>query len=170
MPEISRMADLSQVYTNHSIRATTVHVLDTAQLPSRHIMTVIRHKSESSLKTYSGKTDNSTKRLISETINKKCEAKSKVLVQQTTCTNVMKQFENYDGSQLTELTSSQTETVFQDILNLDDDIENKILVTCTGSSVDNQPECSANTYSAMPIPVFNNCSNMILNFVFPKTM
>ena len=108
MPEISRMADLSQVYTIHSIRATTVHGLDTAHIPSRHIMTVIGNKSESSLKTYSGKTDNSTKRPMSETINKKCEAKSKVLVQQATCTNVMKQFEDSDVSQLTELTSSQT--------------------------------------------------------------
>jgi len=164
------MADLSQVYTNHSIRATTVHVLDTAQIPSRHIMTVTGHKSESSLKTYSGKTDNSTKKLMSEAINKKCEAKSKVLVQQTTCTNVMKQIEDSDGSQLTELTSSQTETFFQDIVNLDDDIENKILATCTGSSVNNQSECSSNTSSAMPMPVFNNCSNITLNFVFPKTM
>ena len=157
MPEISGMADLSQVYTNHSIRATTVHVLDIAQIPSRHIMTVTGHKSESSLKTYSGKTYNSTERLMSETINKKCEAMSKVLVQQTTCTNVMKQFEDSDGSQLTELTSSQRETVVQDILNLDDDIENKIIATCIGSSVDIQPECSASTSSAMPMPVFNNC-------------
>ena len=166
MPEISRMADLSQVYTNHSIRATTFHVLDTAQIPSRHIMTVTGHKSESSLKTYSGNTDNSTKRLMSEAINVKPNQK----LYQTTCTNVMKQIEDSDGSQLTELTSSQTETFFQDILNLDDDIENKILATCTGSSVDNQPECSSSTSSAMPMPVFNNCSNITLNFVFPKTM
>jgi hypothetical protein len=56
MTEISRMAKLSHEYTNHSCRATTVHVLDEAQVPSRHIMSVTGHKSESSLKTYSGKT------------------------------------------------------------------------------------------------------------------
>jgi hypothetical protein len=37
MTEISRMAKLSHEYTNHSCRATTVHVLDEAQVPSRHI-------------------------------------------------------------------------------------------------------------------------------------
>jgi hypothetical protein len=56
MTEISRMAKLSREYTNHSCRATTMHVLDKAQVPSRHIMSVTGHKSESSLKTYSGKT------------------------------------------------------------------------------------------------------------------
>jgi hypothetical protein len=52
MTEISRMAKLSHEYTNHSCRATTVHVLDEAQVPSRHIMSVTGHKFESSLKTY----------------------------------------------------------------------------------------------------------------------
>jgi hypothetical protein len=58
MTEIGRMAKLSREYTNHSCRATTVHVLDEAQVPSRHIMSVTGHKSESesSLNTYTGKT------------------------------------------------------------------------------------------------------------------
>jgi hypothetical protein len=40
---------LGQIYTNHSIRATTVHVLDSAEIPSHHIMAVAGHKAESSL-------------------------------------------------------------------------------------------------------------------------
>lgn len=64
MTEISRMAKLSHEYTNHSCRATTVHVLDEAQVPSRHIMSVTGHKSESSLKTYSGKTCEKNKKFM----------------------------------------------------------------------------------------------------------
>jgi hypothetical protein len=56
MTEISRMAKLSRECTNHSCRATTVYVLDEAQVPNRHILSVTGHKSESSLKTYTGKT------------------------------------------------------------------------------------------------------------------
>jgi hypothetical protein len=47
MSEISKEFALSQVYTNHSLRATTVHVLDAANIAVRHIMSVTGHKSES---------------------------------------------------------------------------------------------------------------------------
>ena len=40
MSEISKEFALSQVYTNHSLRATTVHVLDAANIAGRHIMSV----------------------------------------------------------------------------------------------------------------------------------
>ena len=49
MSEISKEFALSQVYTNHSLRATTVHVLDAANIAVRHIMSVTGHKSESIL-------------------------------------------------------------------------------------------------------------------------
>ena len=55
MFKISEKAGLSTRYTNHSLRATAVSILDKAQFASRHIMAVTDHKAESSLKTYSGK-------------------------------------------------------------------------------------------------------------------
>ena len=55
MNEISKEAELSKAYTNHSIRATTVHILDDADIPGHHIMTVTGHRSESSLKHIPGK-------------------------------------------------------------------------------------------------------------------
>ncbi|CAG2217214.1 unnamed protein product [Mytilus edulis] len=77
MNEISKMANLSHIYTNHSCRATTVHLLDEADIPSRHIMTVTGHKSETSLKTYSGKTCEKKKRHMSEILSSKtCGKKS----------------------------------------------------------------------------------------------
>ena len=67
MGQISREFSLSKTYTNHSLRATTVHVLDAAQFPGRHIMTVTGHKSETSLKTYTGYTTEKTKQMMSDT-------------------------------------------------------------------------------------------------------
>ena len=55
MSKISEKAGLSRKYTNHSLRATAVNILDKAQFTSRHIMAVTGHKAKSSLKIYSGK-------------------------------------------------------------------------------------------------------------------
>ncbi|CAB4037784.1 uncharacterized protein LOC110973579 [Paramuricea clavata] len=52
MKSISEKAGCSLIYTNHSLRATTVTVLDEAGVASRDIMSVTGHKSESSLKHY----------------------------------------------------------------------------------------------------------------------
>jgi hypothetical protein len=62
MKKISEAAKLSSCYTSHSLRATTVHVLNAAKFPSRHVMYAAGHKSENSLKTYSGQTSEETKR------------------------------------------------------------------------------------------------------------
>ena len=52
MKVLSKEAKLSVEYTNHSIRATTITVLDRNGYEARHIMSVSGHKSESSLKSY----------------------------------------------------------------------------------------------------------------------
>ena len=53
MSTISTEAALSKRYTNHSLRATTVTLLDDAGQESRHIMAVTEHASASSLLSYS---------------------------------------------------------------------------------------------------------------------
>ena len=58
---ISKEAELSKIYTNHSIRATAVTILDKRGYEARHIMAVSGHKSESSLRSYC-KTDISKKK------------------------------------------------------------------------------------------------------------
>ena len=62
MSVLSQKASLSQKYTNHSLRTTSVHILDAAQIPTRHIMSVTGHKAETSLKTYTGHTNNKKKK------------------------------------------------------------------------------------------------------------
>lgn len=52
MSQISQEAQLSQLYTNHSVRATAITMWSTAGLPDRQIMAISGHRSESSLKSY----------------------------------------------------------------------------------------------------------------------
>ncbi|XP_071166091.1 uncharacterized protein [Mytilus edulis] len=90
MNEISKAANLSREYTNHSCRATPVHILDEEQIPSRYIMSVTSHKSEASLKTYSGKTcEKKTKKIMSDTLSEKTLCKtSKVTKPATLSSNI----------------------------------------------------------------------------------
>ena len=60
MKILSKEANLSVEYTNHSIRATTITILDRNGYEARHIMSVSGHRNESSIKSYS-KTDQTTK-------------------------------------------------------------------------------------------------------------
>ena len=68
MKKISIDANLSITYSNHSIRATSISVLDTAGFEARHIMSISGHKAESSIRSYS-KTGLGTKRKMSENLS-----------------------------------------------------------------------------------------------------
>ena len=52
MKKISKDADLCQIYTNHSIRATAATVLSSAGIDSRNICAVTGHKNVASLTSY----------------------------------------------------------------------------------------------------------------------
>ena len=52
MKDISKSAGLSQLFTNHCIRATSTTVLSQAGVQARNIMSVTGHKNEGSLKSY----------------------------------------------------------------------------------------------------------------------
>ena len=53
MKTISSDAGLSQIYTNHCIRATCITTLDNNGFEARHIMSITGHKSETSIRAYS---------------------------------------------------------------------------------------------------------------------
>ena len=64
---ISKEAEFSKIYTNHSIRATAVTILDKCGYEACHVMAVSVHKSESSIQSYC-KADTSTKKQMSESM------------------------------------------------------------------------------------------------------
>ena len=67
MKNISRTANLSKLYTNHSIRATAV-VLDHSNFEARHIMRVSSHKSGARIRSYSHRLSENTQRERSDTL------------------------------------------------------------------------------------------------------
>ena len=65
MKEISLRAKLSKIYTNHSVRATSVTILDECGFEARHIMYVSRHQNESIIRSYASKTNDAVKQATS---------------------------------------------------------------------------------------------------------
>lgn len=61
MKTISKQAALSREFTNHSIRATSITILDVNKFSDRDIMSVSGHRSESSIKNYTGKVTSTRK-------------------------------------------------------------------------------------------------------------
>lgn len=68
-PAICEKAGIDKRYTNHSLRATAVHVLDEAEFAGRHIMSITGHKSENSLKTYTGYTSDKALQKMSNVLS-----------------------------------------------------------------------------------------------------
>ena len=69
MQNMSKDACLSKIYSNHCIRATCITLLDESGYEGRHIMTVSKHKSESSLKHYVSKAREKKKREMSHALS-----------------------------------------------------------------------------------------------------
>ena len=69
MKNLSIDVNLSKLYTNHSVRATSITILDNSGFQARHIMTVSGHKSEASIRSYASKTADSVKRAMSDSIS-----------------------------------------------------------------------------------------------------
>ena len=104
---ILHLAELSTIYTNHSIRATTITILDRSGFEARHIMSVSGHRNESSIKTYS-KTDTNTKTNM---------AGSLMAVIDNNKNNVVasEAGENDRNEELGLLTNSQEEFILRDL-------------------------------------------------------
>ena len=69
MPTLSRNAGLSQVYTNHCVRASTVTALHKAGIEGRRICQLTKHKNESSLAHYVSGSSSAQKRECSEILS-----------------------------------------------------------------------------------------------------
>ena len=117
MKDISTEAKLSQVYTNHSIRATSITILDKAGFEARHIMSVSGHKNESSIRSYS-KTDESTKRKMSETLTAFARDggnEGHSILQASSHTALTEDLASVQLPESPLLTNSQEEYLFRDV-------------------------------------------------------
>ena len=65
MKPLSRQAQLSKDYTNHSICATSVTILNHSGVEARHIKCASGHKSESNIRSYASKTSDEIKLAMS---------------------------------------------------------------------------------------------------------
>ncbi|CAG2219073.1 KCTD1_15 [Mytilus edulis] len=65
MKDMSKVANLSQIYTNHCVRATTINILAHAGIADREIMKITGHKCETSLSSYHADSSDKQKRKYS---------------------------------------------------------------------------------------------------------
>ena len=70
MKVISESANLSQIYTNHSIRHSVIDILDENNFEARHIMATSGHKSEASIHNYTSRCPPDKRREMSECLAK----------------------------------------------------------------------------------------------------
>ena len=106
MKAISKRLNLSVQYTNHSIRATTVHVLSANGIPSRQIMRTTNHRCESSLKSYDTENTIGQKRAISNILSNYSRSSSST----ATSTSSSRILPNDEVSTTTCTTTSSMET------------------------------------------------------------
>ena len=79
MKALSKHAQLSRKYINHSIRATSVTILDQCGFEARHIMWISGHKNEISICSYASKTNDGIKLAMSTDLsNALCDVPDKL--------------------------------------------------------------------------------------------
>ena len=73
MKTISVAAKLSQLYTNHSVRASTITLLSDENVPDRHVMFISGHSSEQNRAHYSSRLSVSQLENVSDNISSTLE-------------------------------------------------------------------------------------------------
>ena len=76
MKDISKAAQLSTIYTNHSVRATTITLWSNEGVPNRHIMSIPGHRNEQSLASYNTRPSSSQLYHCSEVLSKSLDQRS----------------------------------------------------------------------------------------------
>ena len=79
MRKLSENAGLSQVYTNHCIRATVITNLDNAGFKARHIRAVSSHKSDETIKSYAVCCPEVKKKEMSDALSTKLKKKKELV-------------------------------------------------------------------------------------------
>ena len=134
MPEISRKGNLSKIYTNHCVRATSITSLDNAGVEARHIMRASGHKSEASIRSYACRLSEDKARQMSDHLSEQLFREHKAANNK----------ENNSALDLTDLPEQQLLDIFSD--------DNMFL------EVNPTPECETSSAAA---PAAASASNVI---------
>ena len=168
MATMSQKYNLSQRYTNHSVRGTSVQTLNDAFFQDRHIIRISSHKSEQYIKNYTRRLSKAKKRKISETFSKAAGIQADTDCLQSVSLQTFKKqgplvevnniIEPDDGGAL--LTSSQMDYILREI-----ELDNH------QSTLGHHQVFSHSTVSSVNLPWFapnfNNC-NVTFNITFSK--
>ena len=156
MATLSSKYQLSQRYTNHCIRVTSMQALDDANIEGRHIVRISGHKNEHSIKSYARTLSSSRKRNISSILSEKIHedknesSDNKRIKSQ----NVVTQ---YRDSPSTSTSDSSGSTIDFSFDCDDDDAFNQIPDALLNNNVSVRPFKHPHT------PIFNNC-NVTINY------
>lgn len=157
MPKMSKLCHLSQIYTNHSIRATGATILAGANFSPVDIMAVTGHKSVNSLATYQ-KTSTDRKLEMAATISQGMEPHTGQLIRCATGAKQQHGRPTPSSSTVSSRTATVTAHVATEELNLTtEDIERFF-------SFENEPEDATRREG----PIFSNCSIGTVNIFFKK--
>ena len=148
MKAICKRAGLQKEFSNHSIRATSITVLDINKFTNRDIMSVSGHRSESSLKTYTSRVSVGRKHEMSKALTD-----ALLSTENNTVTDIEVDKNNSDdGIVVCDGIINLTEAELQDLMSPMDveNTENIILntstevipQTSTGCTVSVKPELS----------------------------
>lgn len=149
MKKISAAGNLSRLYTNHSIRSTSITILDQNGVEARHIMSVSGHRSESSLRTYS-KTSSAKRREMSTLLSEKTSGATDCGESSTSTSDIQSRGQNY-SSFFQDLRRKQQ--MFREMFNLKSNFIPNFNFNC-GFMDDESPRVT----ELYPKNVYNNCT------------
>ena len=175
MATLSTKYKLSQRYTNHCIRVTTVQALDDHNIAGRHIVRVSGHKSEESIKSYARKLSAAKKRKISSVLSTIVDDGNGQL---PPATSVQEPEKVPLAETATAAHTSDTDYFSNDT----DDGEKDLAISAMPPpfvtvQVDKQPALPAVHLPSLPPlpsffsqnqPIFYGCSNITVNYNYSK--
>lgn len=181
LSKLSHSADLSCIYTNHSIRVTAATFLKCSNFSDNQIMSITGHQSVNSLSLYERVSTD-------EKINMGCAMNTLLSnTEKTPAIEAATPVPSDPPSTLTELVPAQAEPttglndfpedeedtdllkwITENIENIEKQVSNTTNVMNTVTNSSTTVQLAGNRSAQMPMPTFNNCKIGQINFHIHK--
>ena len=158
LPRMSIKYGLSQRYTNHSLRVTSLQILEDCQVDARHVIRVSGHKQTDSLQHYARRLSASRKRHISGVLASTLISE---IGEEDEDENRQSIIQNIPPSPAPSMSGIDLVDVPSDIDGFFSSLPDELLLNSTNF------QAPANFQAPMPRvfqPMFNNCSHITINF------